>query len=62
MKMANIINGDVHTYIQQLITETLGFEEGHDRIFENSRKSPPMEGRQDYPGSLQNPDNQRSEK
>ncbi|MEE8542100.1 MAG: hypothetical protein V3S66_10615 [Desulfobacterales bacterium] len=60
--MAKIINGDVQTYVQQLITETLGFEEGHSRIFENPRNGPPGEGRQDSPESFQNPDNQRSEK
>lgn len=60
--MTKIVNGDVHTYIQQLITETLGFEEGHGRIFENSRNHPQKEGRQDDAGSLQNADNQRSEK
>ncbi len=62
MKMTKIINGDVHTYIQQLITETLGFEEGHGRIFENPRNCSSKEGRQDYPESFQNPDKQRSEK
>jgi len=62
MKMAKIINGDVHTYIQQLITETLGFEEGRGRNFENSRNRPLKEGQQDYPESFKNPDNQRSEK
>jgi hypothetical protein len=62
IKMTKIINGDVHSYIQQLITETLGFEESHDRIFKNYSHSPPEEGRHDYPESFKDRDNQRSEK
>lgn len=66
--MAKIITGDVHTYVKQLISETLGFKDIQDSVPENSRTSencrnhPLKEGRQGHTDCFQSSGNERREK
>jgi len=63
--MAKIISGEIHTYVRQLLSEMLGFEEIQGNVLENSQTSEnpqnsyPKEGQQDQPGSFQSSDIQR---
>ena len=60
--MAKIITGDVHTYVKQLMSETLGFKDIPDSVLENSKNHPPKEKQQGHADCLQCPDDERSKK
>ena len=60
--MPKIITGDVHTYVKQLISETMGFKDTKDSVPENFRNYPPKEEQQGHKDCFKSSDNERKKR